>query len=178
MHTPLQQVYLVSQPTGTIRHTGRDFGASGAVTGALTSTVLSGDRTGWFGCHTWAVPADGADLEACLEPGGPAYARVREVLTDMLASKHTGGGRRPRTLSGAALAGEAERILEHRDYTEFVFAVDGTPVSGVRFNSSPVGADEATALFLVVHDRHLIAIESHNGAGDPHALARESNVGS
>jgi hypothetical protein len=44
----------------------------------------------------------------------------------------------------------------------------------VRFNSSAVAADETTALFLVVHDRHLVAIESHDGAGNPRALTGES----
>jgi hypothetical protein len=176
MNAPLQQVYLVSQPTGSTRHTGRDFAASGAVTGALTTTMLSGDPRGWFQCHTRALPAEAADLVACLVPGGPAYDPVREILTDMLASSHTGGGRRPRTMSGAELSSEAERILENRGYAACLVAVDGTPVSGVRFNSSPVAADETTALFLVVHDRHLVAIESHDGAGNPQALTRESPV--
>jgi hypothetical protein len=176
MNAPLRQVYLVSQPTGTARHTGQDIGVSGAVTGALTTTILSGDRRGWFQCHTRALPVEGADVVTCLVPGGPAYAAVSEVLTDMLASIHTRGGRRPRTLSGVELASEAERILETRDYAACLLAVDGVPVSGVRFNSSPVAADEATGLFLLVHDRHLVAIESHDGAGDLQALTKDSAI--
>lgn len=176
MNAPLQRVYWISQPAGSTRHTGGDFEISGAVTGALTTTSLSGDRTGWFQCHTRALPAEGLGLAACLAPDGPARAQLGDVLTDMLASVHTGGGRRPRTLSGAELSSEAERILESRDYAACVLEVDGIPVSGVRFNGSPVAADDAMGLFLVVHHGHLVTIESHHGAGDPQALTTDSDI--
>ena len=175
MNIPLQQVYLVSQPTGTTRHTGQDLDASGAVTAALTTTILSGDRRGWFNCNTLALPVEGADLTACLTPGNPAWSQLVDVLTNMLASVHTDGGRRRRALSGTDVATEARRILEARDYSPFLLAIDGLRVSGVRLNSSPVAADEAAELFLVVHDRHLIAIESHNGAGPPETLTADPN---
>lgn len=44
MNARLRRVYLVSQPVGVVRHTGQDIGISGEVTGALTTTVLSGDK--------------------------------------------------------------------------------------------------------------------------------------
>lgn len=176
MTIPLRQVYAVSQPSGTTRDTGRDFDAAGAVTGALTTTTLSGDRTGWFTCHTLALPDELVDVTACLVPGNPAWAQVGDVVTNMLASVYTHGGRRPRTLIGAHLAAEAQRILQTRDYTPSILAIDGIPVSGVRLNSSPVAASEAAALFLLVHERHLIAIESHDGAGLPRTLVTDPNV--
>jgi hypothetical protein len=31
-------------------------------------------------------------------------------------------------------------------------------------------------LFLIVHHRHLVAVESHHGAGDPQALTTDSDI--
>jgi hypothetical protein len=174
MNAALRRVYWVSRPSGTVRPVGEDFAVSGAVTGALITTQLSGDRTGWFRCHTRAVPAE--NLRACLAPGAPARAQVRDRLTDTLTGAHTHGGRRRRSLSGAELAGEAERILEDRDYASCHIDVDGVPEPGVRVNSSLFAADEATGVFLAVHHRHLVVIESHDGAGVPQALTTASSV--
>ncbi|MDG4831735.1 hypothetical protein O7627_20860 [Solwaraspora sp. WMMD1047] len=175
MNAPLQRVYRVSRPSGTTRLTGGDFDGSGAVTGALTTTRLPGDGTGWWQCRTQASPVEDLDLATCLAADGPVRDQLGELLTDLLAGAHTGGGARPRTLSGAQLAGEAERILANRDHEPFPIAVDGVRISGLRFNNSPVVADGA-AMFLVVHQGHLAAIESYDGAGDPQALATDSDV--
>ncbi len=175
VNAPLRRVYRVSHPAGTTRLTGGDFDGSGAVTGALTTTYLSGDRTGWLQCRTQASRVEDLDLATCLAPDGPVREQLVELLTNLLAGAHTSGGGRPRTLSGTQLASEAERILEDRDYTPFPVAVDGIGMSGLRFNDRPVVAD-ATAIFLVVHHGHLVAIESHDGAGDPRALTADSDV--
>lgn len=176
MNASVQRMYWVSRPAGMTSLTGGDFDVSGTVTGALMTTRLSTDRKGSFRCHTRALPED-LDLAACLAQGGAARTQVRDLLTDMLAAFHTGAGRRPRTLSGAELASEAERILESSDYTPCVIAVDDVPVPGVRFNSSLVAADaDEAGMFLVVHHGHLVTIESHNGAGDPQVLSTDSDV--
>ena len=175
MNAPLQRVYWVSQPSGMTRLTGGDFDGSGAVTGALTTTQLSGDRTGWLQCHTRASPIEDLDLATCLASDGPVRDQLGELLTNLLAEAHTSGGRRRRMLSGTQLAGEAERIMADRDYTPFPIAVDGIQTSGLRLNDRLVVPD-ATAMFLVVHHGHLVAIESNDGAGDPHALATDSDV--
>jgi hypothetical protein len=121
-----------------------------------------------------ALPDAAADLTACLVPGNPAWVRLGDVVTNMLAGVHTDGGQCPRTMSGAELAGEAQRILENRDYSPCLLSIQGVSVSGVRLNCSPVAAHQAAELVLVVHDRHLIAIESHHGAGPPRALVADS----
>ena len=157
------------------RLTGGDVDGSGAVTGALTTTHLSGDRTGWWQCHTRASPIEDLDLATCLASDGPVRGQLGELLTNLLAGAHTGGGRRRRMLSGAQLAGEAGRIVADRDYTPFPIAVDGVQTSGLRLNGRLVVPD-ATAMFLVVHHGHLVTIESHDGAGDPQALATDSDV--
>ena len=175
MNAPLQRVYRVSEPPGQTRLTGGDFDGSGAVTGALTTTQLSGDRTGWWQCHTRASPVDDLDLAACLTSDGPVRGQLGDLLTNLLAVAHTDGGRRRRTLSGTHLAGEAERIIADRDYTPFPIAVDGVQTSGLRLNGR-LALPGASALFLVVHHGHLVAIESHDGAGDPHALATDTDV--
>jgi hypothetical protein len=175
VNAPLQRVYRVSRPPGTTRLTGGDFDGSGAVTGALTTTHLSGDRTGWWQCHTRASPIEDLDLATCLASDGPVRDQLDVLITNVLAVAHTGGGRRRRTLSGTQLAAEAEQVLADRDYTPFPVAVDGVRMSGLRFNSRPAVPD-TTAMFLVVHHGHLVAIESHDGAGDPQALATDSDV--
>lgn len=175
MNAPLQRVYRVSRPPGTTRLTGADFDSSGAVTGALTTTQLSGDRTGQLRCHTRASPIGDLDLVTCLASDGPVRDQLGELLTNLLAGAHTGGGRRRRTLSGMYLAGEAERIVVDRDHTPFPIAVDDVQTSGVRLTSRLVVPD-ATALFLVVHHGHLVGIESYDDAGHPHALTTDSHI--
>ncbi|GAA3452487.1 hypothetical protein [Dactylosporangium matsuzakiense] len=176
MTVPLRQVYAVADPSGTTRQTGRDFDTAGAVTGALTTTALSGGRPGWFTCHTLGLPDELDEVTACLEPGSPAWSQLVDVLTNMLASAHTQGGRRPRTLSGAQLVAEAQRLLQHGEYAPCGATVGGVAVAGVRFDRTRATADSAVELLLFVHAGHLIAIESHDGAGLPRTLEVNQSV--